>query len=70
MKNEILEIWWNKGNNVFSIRFYPQHWRLFSITNNGYRKGIDSCSDRNIHFLGIFISYTKFNCKKYDKKIY
>jgi hypothetical protein len=43
------------------LRFLPQHWKSFHWKNNGAIKGIDKCYDLNIHFLGLFFSYTNFD---------
>lgn len=64
-----MTLWFSKKINgtkrycskSFSLRFYPQHWRLIQWKGNGARKGIDSCYDLNIYFLGIFISYTNWD---------
>lgn len=46
-----------------SIRFCPQHWRMIKVWNNGAKKGRkeDTCFDFNIHFLGVFFSYTNWD---------
>lgn len=53
----VMEYWWNKGDNLISIRFLKQHWKSLQWKSNGAEKGKDSCYDLNIHFLGIFFSY-------------
>ncbi len=68
-QNIIMNIWFNNKNNgaktyksrVISLRFLPQHWKSFHWKNNGAVKGIDKCYDLNIHFLGLFFSYTNFD---------
>jgi len=46
-----------------SIRFRPQHFKMIKAFNNGAKKGIkeDKCFDFNIHFLGVFFSYTNWD---------
>jgi hypothetical protein len=44
-----------------SFRWRPEHWRMVKMYTNGARKGIDKCYDLNIHFLGIFFSYTNWD---------
>lgn len=56
-----MEYWYNKGNSLISIRFYPQHFRLISCSTNGAVRGRDKCYDFNLWFLGIHFSYTNFN---------
>ena len=57
-----MTIWWNKGNKSLSIHFYPQHIKLgVNVYNNGARKYIDSCFDKNIQLFGLFINYTNWN---------
>lgn len=61
-----------KGKNGYyysksiSLKFYRQHFFKFYIGDNGATKGNqkDNCYDLNIHFFGIFFSYTNwdFNC--------
>lgn len=45
------------------INWHPRHWRMIKMWNNGARKGNpdDTCYDFNIHFLGIFFSYTNWD---------
>jgi hypothetical protein len=42
------------------ITFRPQHWRRVACWNNRATRK-DSCYDFNIHFLGIFFSYTNWD---------
>lgn len=51
------------GSKSVSIRFLPQHWKMIKVYNNGAKKGRkeDTCFDFNIHFLGIFFSYTNWD---------
>jgi len=53
--------WYNKGNNSISLRYLPQHFKLVNCSTNGAVKGVDSCFDFNLHFLGVFFSYTNWN---------
>jgi len=57
-----------KITKCISIRFLPQHWKLIHCKSNGALKGRkeDTCYDFNIHFLGIFFSYTNWD---YNYKI-
>lgn len=62
--------WFNKKQNKsgdkyhsksISISFHPKHFKLVRCKSNGAKKGIDSCYDLNIQFLGIFFSYTNWD---------
>jgi len=46
-----------------SLRFRPQHWKMIKAFTNGAKKGRkeDVCYDFNIHFLGVFFSYTNWD---------
>lgn len=46
-----------------SLRFVSRHWCMIKMYNNGAKKGRkeDTCYDFNIHFLGIFFSYTNWD---------
>lgn len=46
-----------------SINFRPKHWRMVKYFDNGAVKGNKehTCYDFNIHFLGIFFSYTNWD---------
>jgi len=46
-----------------SFSFYPKHWRLVNFSSNGATKN-DSCYNYNIHFLGVFLSYTNWDYNK------
>lgn len=56
-----------KITKSISITYHKQHWKLFLCRSNGARRGVkeDTCYDYNIHFLGIFLSYTNWD---YNKK--
>lgn len=66
-----MTIWFNRKSNGIkkycsksvSISFHPQHWRMVKAWNNGAKKGVkeDTCFDFNIHFFGIFFSYTNWD---------
>ena len=64
-----MEYWFNKKNNglknyksrLVSLRFLPQHFTKIHCKSNGAKKGIDKCYDFNIHFVGLFFSYTNFD---------
>lgn len=66
-----MTIWFNKKVNgikkycskSISVRFLPQHWKMIKAFTNGAKKGRteDKCFDFNIHFLGIFLSYTNWD---------
>ncbi len=66
-----MTIWFNrKFNGVkkycsksISLNFCPQHWRMVKAWTNGAKKGRkeDTCFDFNIHFLGVFFSYTNWD---------
>lgn len=66
-----MTIWFNKKRNrehaycskSISLNFYPQHWKKIRCKSNGAIKGRkeDKCYDLNIHFLGIFFSYTNWD---------
>ena len=56
----------NRGKKItksISIGFHPQHWKSLQWSDNGAVKGnkLDTCYDLNIHFLGIFFSYTNWD---------
>lgn len=63
--------WFNnkKGRNGYyhsksvSLNFHKQHFWKFYLGDNGAVKGNpkDSCYDLNIHFFGIFFSYTNWD---------
>jgi len=76
-----MTIWFNKKNGnkkiyyskSISINYHKKHWKLFHCSTNGAKKGRkeDKCFDLNIHFFGIFLSYTNwdYNCEyRQDKK--
>lgn len=66
-----MTFWFNKVNNgekvyksrSISLNFYPQHWKLIQIKDNGSKKGVieHKVFDLNIYFLGIFIGYTNWD---------
>lgn len=66
-----MTIWFNKKVNgkkrycskSISLSFHPQHWKLLNCSTNGAKKGNkkDTCYDLNIHFLGLFFSYTNWD---------
>lgn len=70
-----MTIWFNKKNNgqkiycsrSISVNFYPQHWKSLQWKDNGAKRGRreDKCYDLNIHFLGIFFSYTNWDYNSY-----
>mgnify|MGYP003587063433 CR=1 FL=1 len=62
-----MEYWYNKGNNLISFNYYPQHFKILSCKTNGAVKGSDNCYDFNLWFLGVHFSYTNFNY--FEKKI-
>jgi hypothetical protein len=63
-----MTIWFSKKFNgvkrycskSISLRFCPQHWKLYQWKTNGAVKG-DNCYDLNIYFLGVFFSYTNWD---------
>ena len=63
-----MEHWYNKGNNLIGLRFYPQHFKMISCSTNGAIKGRDKCYDFNLWFLGVHFSYTNFNYLNSAKK--
>lgn len=74
IKYKNMTIWFKKIVNgkkkcckSISLQFHPKHWELLLCETNGALKGRkeDTCYDFNIHFLGVFFSYTNwdYNCK-------
>ena len=69
-----MTIWFSKKFNgvkkccskSISINYYTSHWKLFSISDNGAKKGNkqDTCYELNIQFLGISFSYTNWDYNK------
>lgn len=66
-----MTIWFNRKINgekkycskSISIVFHPNHWKLLYAKSNGAKRGVKehTCFDFNIHFLGIFFSYTNWD---------
>lgn len=61
-----MEKWFkiNKTQRLISLRFMPKYLFRFHCSNNGAKKGIDNCYDFNMHFFGIWFSYTNFDYNK------
>jgi hypothetical protein len=61
-----MEYWYDYGNKNLTLRFLPQHFWKFHWGTNGAKKSNpkDTCYDLNIHFFGVFFSYTNFNYQK------
>jgi len=58
-----MTLWFNKCSKSISINFHRKHFKMMKAWNNGAVKGRkeDTCFDFNIHFLGIFFSYTNWD---------
>lgn len=69
-----MTIWFSKRFNgikkycskSISVSFRPEHWRMVKLYTNGAKRNNpdDICFDLNIHFLGIFFSYTNWDFNK------
>lgn len=49
---------------IFTISFYPQHWKIFGLNHNGAVKGKDRCLDVSFWVLGFCFNFVNWN---YDK---
>jgi len=66
-----MTIWFNKTINgvkkycskSISVNYHLKHFFLLRASSNGAKKGNKehTCYDYNVHFLGIFLSYTNWD---------